>query len=110
MAVGWFTPGNLCREIRVLLSACQPFPRNQRREYAEEEGNKQSLIPSERKQEEMMPPRADSESRRLLGLLLGWCSLCITHLSQGCAQGHEEVLLIDGGTSISALQREKKLQ
>lgn len=63
MAVGWFTPGNLCREIRVLLSTCQPFPRNQRREYAEEEGNKQSLISSERKQEEMMPPRIDSESQ-----------------------------------------------
>lgn len=51
-----------------------------------------------------MPPRADSESWRLLGLVLGWCSLCITHLSQGCAQGHKQALLIDGGTSISALQ------
>lgn len=52
-----------------------------------------------------MPPRAGSDSQRLLGLLLGWCSLCITHLSQGCAQGHEQDLLIDGGTSISALQK-----
>ena len=26
----------------------------------------------------MRPPRADSESRHLLRLLLGWCSLCIT--------------------------------
>lgn len=50
-----------------------------------------------------MPPRTGSESQRLLGLLLGWCSLCITHLSQGCAQGHKQDLLIDGGTSISAL-------
>lgn len=87
------------------LPACQLIPRIQRREYAEEAGNKQNLIPSERKQEEMMPPRVDSESWRLLGLLLGWCSLCITHLSQGCAQGHKQALPIDGGTSISALQK-----
>lgn len=69
-----------------------------------------NLIPSERKQEKMMPPRVDSESRRLLGLLLGWRSLCIIHLSQGCARGRKQDLLIDGGISINALQNKAAMK
>lgn len=92
------------------LPACELVPGNQRREYAEEAGNKQNLIPSERKQEETMPPRVDSESQRLLGLLLGWHSLCIIHLSQGSAQGCKQALLIDGGTSINALQNKAAMK
>lgn len=72
-------------------------------------GKEQSLIPSEGKQEEMMPPRVDSESWCLLGPLQGWCSLCITHLSQGCAQGHKQTLLIDGGTSITLWKKKNNI-
>lgn len=101
-------PGRLCKEIRVLFFPCMSAYSRGTKGGSMQKRQGTNLIPSERKQEEMMPPRVDSESWRLLGRLLGWCSLCITHLSQGCAKGHKQALLIDGGTSINVLQKKKK--